>query len=179
MWIFAESWLHPCATQRSVLISLENLSSSLFQLMPLPLTVSCFSKIQIGFTFLVLARPGSPGRSAVKWVCVCLFREIHSSILLTHPLLTCSAKIKFMVDVSKFIKYVMNDVIKTTQCQQYYKIAKNINYLCSMGTSLGFTQIISWVSKYLCNICTYYVRENEVKTNLVLAHLGSPRKKGR
>ena len=28
------------------------------QLLPLPLTVSCFSKIQIGFTFLVLARPG-------------------------------------------------------------------------------------------------------------------------
>ena len=32
------------------------------QLMPLPLTVSCFSKIQIGFTFLVLAYPGSPGK---------------------------------------------------------------------------------------------------------------------
>jgi len=31
------------------------------QLMPLPLTVSCFSKIQIGFTFLVLAHLGSPG----------------------------------------------------------------------------------------------------------------------
>ena len=30
------------------------------QLMPLPLTVSCFSKIQIGFTFLVLAYLGSP-----------------------------------------------------------------------------------------------------------------------
>jgi len=30
------------------------------QLMPLPLTVSCFSKIQIGFTFLVLAHLGSP-----------------------------------------------------------------------------------------------------------------------
>jgi len=29
------------------------------QLMPLPLTVTCFSKIQIGFTFLVLAHPGS------------------------------------------------------------------------------------------------------------------------
>jgi len=29
------------------------------QLMPLPLTVSCFSKIQIGFTFLVLTYPGS------------------------------------------------------------------------------------------------------------------------
>ena len=39
-------------------------------LMPLPLTVSCFSKIQIGFTFLVLAHPGSPRKKAVKRVCV-------------------------------------------------------------------------------------------------------------
>jgi len=35
------------------------------QMMPLPLTVSCFSKIQIGFTVLVPARPGSPGQRAV------------------------------------------------------------------------------------------------------------------
>jgi len=42
------------------------------QLMPLPLTVSCFSKIQIGFSFLVLAYPGSPGKKAVKRVCVCV-----------------------------------------------------------------------------------------------------------
>jgi len=42
------------------------------KLMPLPLTVSCFSKIQIGFTFLVLAHLGSPGKRAVKWVCVCV-----------------------------------------------------------------------------------------------------------
>jgi len=43
------------------------------QLMPLTLTVSCFSKIQIGFTFLVAAHPGSPGQRAVKQVCVCVF----------------------------------------------------------------------------------------------------------
>ena len=42
------------------------------QQMPLPLTVSCFSKIQIGFTFLVPAHPGSPGKRAVKRVCVCV-----------------------------------------------------------------------------------------------------------
>jgi len=42
------------------------------QLMPLPLTVSCYSKIQIGYTFLVLARPGSPGQRAVKRACVCV-----------------------------------------------------------------------------------------------------------
>jgi len=44
--------------------------------MPLPLTVSCFSKIQIGFTFLVPAHPGSPGQRAVKRVCVCVFRHL-------------------------------------------------------------------------------------------------------
>ena len=38
------------------------------QLMPLPLTVSCSSKIQIGFTVLVLAYPGCPGKEAVKWL---------------------------------------------------------------------------------------------------------------
>jgi len=43
------------------------------QLMPLPLTVSYFSKIQIGFTFLVPADPCSPGQRAVDRVCVCVF----------------------------------------------------------------------------------------------------------
>ena len=38
--------------------------------MPLPLTVSCFSKIQIGFSFLVPAYLGSPRQRAVKRVCV-------------------------------------------------------------------------------------------------------------
>jgi len=42
------------------------------QLIPLPLTVSCFSEIQISLTFLVLAHLGSPGQKAVKWVCVCV-----------------------------------------------------------------------------------------------------------
>ena len=40
------------------------------QLMPLPLTDSCFSKIQIFFTFLVPADPGSRGQTAVKRVCL-------------------------------------------------------------------------------------------------------------
>jgi len=42
------------------------------QLMPLPLAVSFFNEIQIGFVFLVLAvaDPGSPEQRAVKRVCV-------------------------------------------------------------------------------------------------------------
>ena len=39
------------------------------QLMPLPLTVSCVSKIQICLTFLVPAHLGSPGKTALKRVC--------------------------------------------------------------------------------------------------------------
>jgi len=39
------------------------------QLMLLPLTVSCFSKIQIGFAFLVPAHPGRPGQMGVCVVC--------------------------------------------------------------------------------------------------------------
>ena len=47
------------------------------QLMPLPLTVSCFSKVQIGFTFLVPAHPGSPRQRAIKRVCVCVFPSMN------------------------------------------------------------------------------------------------------
>ena len=42
------------------------------QLMPLPLTVSCFSKIQIGFTCLVPTHLGIPKKRVVKQVCVCV-----------------------------------------------------------------------------------------------------------
>jgi len=42
------------------------------QLISLPLTVSCFSKIQIGFTFLLPAHQGSPGQRAIEWLCVCM-----------------------------------------------------------------------------------------------------------
>ena len=43
------------------------------QLITLPLTVPCFSRMQMGFTFLVPAHPGSPGQRAVKRVCDCVY----------------------------------------------------------------------------------------------------------
>jgi len=46
------------------------------QLMPLPLTVSCFSKIYIGFAFLVPAHLGSPRKMVIKRVCVCQWQII-------------------------------------------------------------------------------------------------------
>ena len=56
------------------------------QLMPLPLTVSCFGKIQIGFTFLVPAHPGSPGKEPLNG-CVCVFSPF---------LLSCTSQIMFL-----------------------------------------------------------------------------------
>jgi len=61
------------------------------QVMPLPLTVSCFSKILIGFAFLVLAHPGSPGNRAVKRVCVCVC-VILQRIIITQMLSTGLSK---------------------------------------------------------------------------------------
>jgi len=62
------------------------------QLMPLLLTVSCFSKTQIGFTFLVPAHPGCPGKWAVKRVCVCVLFNKEMNIceiaMLHHRLLS-------------------------------------------------------------------------------------------
>jgi len=82
----------------------------LTQLTPLPHTVSCLSKIQIGFTFLVPAHLGSPGQRAVKWVFYyvpvnrffltvlpqfiqnenCMVREYSLAFFINLPLLTCT-----------------------------------------------------------------------------------------
>jgi len=61
------------------------------RLLPLSLSVSCFSKIQTGFTFLVAAHLGSPGQRAVKWVCVCLCSMLFSKVMRAVKL--CSNKI--------------------------------------------------------------------------------------
>ena len=75
-WLGCRKGIRPVKTEwwgAGVVICLERCADlHTAQLMPLPLTVSCFSKIQIGFTFLVPADPGSPGQRAVKRVCVCV-----------------------------------------------------------------------------------------------------------
>jgi len=76
-WLSSRKGIRPvknCVVECGVVICLERGADlHMAQLMPLPLNVSCFSKIQIGFTFLVLAYPGSPGRGPLKGcVCVCV-----------------------------------------------------------------------------------------------------------
>ena len=59
------------------------------QLMPLPLTVSCFSKIQTGFTFLVPAHLGSPGQRAVIAVTVEMCNSLAVSDTITLQFSIC------------------------------------------------------------------------------------------
>jgi len=65
LWLGGRKGILPIKTEwwgAGVVICLERGADlHVAQLMPLPLTVSCFSKIQIGFTFLVPAHLGSPG----------------------------------------------------------------------------------------------------------------------
>jgi len=76
-WLGGSKGIRPVKTEwwgAGVVICLErDADLHMAQRMPLPLTVSYFSKIQIGFTFLVPAYSGSPGQRAVKRVC--LFRS--------------------------------------------------------------------------------------------------------
>ena len=59
------------------------------QLMPLPLTVSCFCKIQIGFTFLVPAHLGSPGHGPLNGIVVVV---VHEHKLDLKKVVTCFTK---------------------------------------------------------------------------------------
>ena len=82
------------------------------QLMPLPLTVSCFNKIQIGFTFLVPAHPGSPGRRAIKR-CVYVFTLLY--LLLLLPLSRNLYVLQpvndvYCIDVAKWHKFSLHIV---------------------------------------------------------------------
>ena len=81
------------------------------QLMPLPLTVSCSNKIQIGFSFLVLAYLGSPGQRAIKRVCVCMcVCFVMSSCL----------QIRLEAACSSFTQLMMLGVVVVVTTQQQY-----------------------------------------------------------
>jgi len=69
--------------------------------MPLPLTFSCSSKIQIGFSFLVPAYPGCPGKEAVKWLLLLLLAD--ENYICTALLKTVKVRIQLVVQLA--VKY--------------------------------------------------------------------------
>ena len=79
-WLGGRKGIRPVKTEwwgAGVVVCLEKgeqgVDLHMARLMSLPLTVSCFSKIQIGFTFLAPAHPGGPGKGPLNGcVCVCV-----------------------------------------------------------------------------------------------------------
>jgi len=79
------------------------------QLMPLPLTVSCFNKIQSGFTFLVSAHLGSPGKGPLN-VCVCVCVSV--MMMMMMMVMTCLRVSSSVTTLASFVTIV--------QCQYPY-----------------------------------------------------------
>jgi len=89
-WLGGRKGIRPVKTEwwgAGVVVCLQrDADLHMAQLMLLPLTVSCFSKIQIGFTFLVPVHPGSPRKRAVKWVRESMCIECGVSVRRSHEL---------------------------------------------------------------------------------------------
>ena len=119
------------------------------QVMQLPLTVSCFSKIQIGFTFLVPAHLGSPGKRAVKRLCVCvmlcynycpllLFLVFCDSNLVLFDMLFVYCSLFFLHDIHVFQSCILwvkktRDLTLAHNFTKYWPIFKILSLLDSVG----------------------------------------------
>ena len=97
------------------------------QLMPLPLTVSCFSKIQIGFTVLVPAHPGSPGQRAVKRACVCV-RDLIDRYMYSDALSVTQWNVVQVLQGAR--KYQLNGL--TRRCVEFVETSLTDDGVCAV-----------------------------------------------
>ena len=118
------------------------------QLMPLPLTVSCSSKIQIGFTFLVPAHPRSPGQRAVKRnVCMyLLIREfgIFASLIRVKLPPSCDTRLRRRRRKSRLRRSTPSRPVYESSCwtsKEAYETSRN-PALSSSRDTIGNEQII-------------------------------------
>jgi len=111
----------------------------MFQLMPLPLTVSCFSKIQIGFSFLVPAHLGSPGERAVKRVCVCVYEmflwQQHLWSCQLTRVLSCITAAKTMFAVFVFVSFLTSRSCDRSAHEVYLHTSSQLCNCSSPATS--------------------------------------------
>ena len=95
------------------------------QLMPLPLTVSCFSKIQIGSTFLLPAHPVVPEKGPLNG-CVCVCKRVRVSSSFYYSIVGSDSKL--------IIVTVSNNQVRNN-CIAVRKVARPLRELtCHMGS---------------------------------------------
>ena len=117
------------------------------QLMALPLTVSCFSKIQIGFTFLVPAHPGGPGKGLLN-VCAVDCWSIWTSALKHVPYVSASCrntrcKTFTPLFYSTVYQLLINFVpfifmIFLRKCHNYVTLLRTFNWFCQNQTTISW-----------------------------------------
>jgi len=79
------------------------------QLKPVPLTVSWFSKIQIGFTFLVPAHSGSPGQRAIKRTRVCVLCVVCIIAVIEHVRDGCTVR-AFLLPAFQYVTVMLSGI---------------------------------------------------------------------
>ena len=111
------------------------------QLMPLPLNVSCFSKIQIGFTLLVLAHRVVPDKGLLN-VCVCqvtdskilqeyITQEGHKLEIAPKPPMAVTNAVSWR---SEGLKYRKNEV--------FLDVVESVNLLVSASGNVLRSEIV-------------------------------------
>jgi len=136
-WLDGRKGIRPVKTEwwgAGVVICLEQgVDLHMAQLMPLPLAVPCFSKIQTGFAFLVPAHPGSPRQRAFKRVCV-LYKK--------------NSCIQFCLKSQK--KYLLKYMIKFIQARKAVIQAER-------HSVMHITRPVraGWIRIHVVNICTH------------------------
>jgi len=131
-------------------------------LMLLPLTVSCFSKIQIGFTFLVPADPGSPGKGAVKWVYANCF--IKNCVRAKSGDLTSCLATK---------KHSYIDAVRTVRCHRVGRSRGNLSRTdcCQSSTSLSIQTDISAI---LYSMQPKLLKQLQIKYSYIIFPFSTP-----
>ena len=140
------------------------------QLMPLPLSVSCFGEIQIGFTFLVPAHLGSPGKGPLNR-CVCVLSinaNLHKKVkclpvlcynALTIQRLSCTDQKNYSEHSLQISKQIRNSKLWEHQ---------NMN-----NTNSHFHTIILWIINVIycsLSIVWYFSLKKTNSHKLLLPH---------
>jgi len=161
-WLGGRKGIRPAKTEwwgAGMVICLERGADlHMAQLMPLSLAVSCFSRIQIGFTFLVPAHTGSPGKRAVKQVCVYVCYLLNIVIVphcqMTVNLLSFSDWVVFYYPRESFREGLCNHryiVLVSSTIVAVFKTNVSVNFNSYFVTKSSF----AWYhacnsSKWLC-----------------------------
>ena len=148
-WLGDRKGIRPVKTEwcgAGLVICLER-GADLHMAQLMPLTVSCFSKIQIGFTFLVPAHPGSPGKgllSGCLYVCMWVV-DAH----LAYASMCCSKLMMCIEPNGPNYEVMMKAKVERTQQLPATALLSDRHFIEFGGLSLG-------QSAYVTNIFMFF-----------------------